>query len=565
MGKPSAALISPSPRKPEAKFPSHPLGSRRPKKAWPGPTLAHLRPVRRVHRPAPRRKAGPVRSRGWGSGQRVIGWLWRSFTLCRIAGVPVQIHSTTLVFPIGFLFWAGWCEDWGRHFSLLLTLFVILWLSILGHEFAHILTARAHGAETERLLFVPGGGAAFLKDVPLIGGEFWIAVAGPLANFALAGICLLIAHCMDHWIWSMPIPFLRAHLWLFKVVKYSLFGWKMNLLLGLSNLFPCYPMDGGRVLRSLLSAALWKFTRRSRGQAILLATWISVRYVSWPLALGVVALSCAQTDFQSLDLREAPLFVLAIAVEIALLLFTAEREYLQLRTQDAIDDPATAPAAKPAPLKCPPLQRATRGSFVPKVKLPGGDLRARAALPSRPLPPGLTLADFIETLRCKLNPSRRRNHRRIKSIWARVTVGILALLFSLPGAILRILRSTYRLFFPYRPPKFPCRCRAKPELLMPSGWPAPLRGAKPLTSDRHRASTAAFGVRRYSSAISKGSRESFSVRICVAVVCVVGIHPACGLWGGYLRILPKDHANDLPPHPIPSISAPLRSRRLAHD
>lgn len=115
-----------------------------------------------------------------------------------------------------------------------------LFLSVFGHELAHALMARAEGIEIEEIVLHPFGGLARLKTDPQNPrAEFRIAFAGPAASFLFAILAFLGANvaAMGSYEAAVIVFFLIA---------------SGNLLLALFNLFPGYPLDGGRVLRALL-------------------------------------------------------------------------------------------------------------------------------------------------------------------------------------------------------------------------------------------------------------------------------------------------------------------------
>ncbi|HEX9544327.1 MAG TPA: site-2 protease family protein [Pyrinomonadaceae bacterium] len=115
-----------------------------------------------------------------------------------------------------------------------------LFLSVFGHELSHALMARAEDIEIEEIVLHPFGGLARLKTEPQNPrAELRIAVAGPAASFVFA----LLAFA------GTKIAALGNYNG--TVVVFFLIAWG-NLLLAVFNLFPGYPLDGGRVLRALL-------------------------------------------------------------------------------------------------------------------------------------------------------------------------------------------------------------------------------------------------------------------------------------------------------------------------
>ncbi len=115
-----------------------------------------------------------------------------------------------------------------------------LYLSVLIHEFGHALTARLYGVPTERVtLWFLGGIASFERMPRQPGAEAIVAIAGPLTSFAVAGLFALLA------------AFTSDGLYMWQLIVRSLAA--VNLILAIFNLLPALPLDGGRVLRSLLA------------------------------------------------------------------------------------------------------------------------------------------------------------------------------------------------------------------------------------------------------------------------------------------------------------------------
>src|SRR5689334_8363459 len=115
-----------------------------------------------------------------------------------------------------------------------------LFLSVLGHELSHALMGRAEGIEIEEIVLHPFGGLARLRNEPQSpGAEFRIAIAGPAASFVIGIITFVLL-----------LPTVKSGYSTIAGVLLLLSAG--NLLLAIFNLFPGYPLDGGRVLRALL-------------------------------------------------------------------------------------------------------------------------------------------------------------------------------------------------------------------------------------------------------------------------------------------------------------------------
>jgi len=127
-----------------------------------------------------------------------------------------------------------------------------LFLSVLGHELSHALMGRAEGIEIEEIVLHPFGGLARLRNEPdSPRAEFRIAIAGPAASFvfgAISFVLMLPAMMADY-------PAVGGVLFLLGAG---------NLLLAIFNLFPGYPLDGGRVLRAILWRRTGDITEATR-------------------------------------------------------------------------------------------------------------------------------------------------------------------------------------------------------------------------------------------------------------------------------------------------------------
>lgn len=140
----------------------------------------------------------------------------------QVGNVRLPPHSQATAWILGLITTAG------------------LFLSVFGHELAHALMARAEGIEIEEIVLHPFGGLARLKTEPQNPrAEFRIAFAGPASSFLFALLAFAGAKiaAVGNYEATVVVFFLIA---------------SGNLLLALFNLFPGYPLDGGRVLRAIL-------------------------------------------------------------------------------------------------------------------------------------------------------------------------------------------------------------------------------------------------------------------------------------------------------------------------
>jgi Zn-dependent protease/CBS domain-containing protein len=193
--------------------------------------------------------------------------------IIRILGVPVRFHFTFVLLLI-FLLFIGVGE---RQSGAVTVVYVLaLFGSVLLHELGHALVARRYGIATHDITMYPIGGIARLERPPKAREEFWIAIAGPLVN-------ALIAAAIIGWLAAkggfVSLELLRTPTDA-NLAQRIAFG---NLTLFLFNLLPAYPMDGGRILRSIL--ALWKpedeATRMAASAGQFLAAMMALAGLLW--------------------------------------------------------------------------------------------------------------------------------------------------------------------------------------------------------------------------------------------------------------------------------------------
>jgi Zn-dependent protease len=187
----------------------------------------------------------------------------------RVFGIEVRVHATWLL-AFAFITW-GLASGYfrlmlPRQQGLTLPLVfgaisaLLLFVSVLIHEFSHSLVAKSLGMYVRDItLFIFGGVSNIGGEVRSARQEFIIAAVGPLASFVLAGIFWSLSIALHG-----PSPFdvlfgsvraLRAMTPLTAILAYLT---AINLILGAFNLIPAFPLDGGRVFRSIV----WGMTRR---------------------------------------------------------------------------------------------------------------------------------------------------------------------------------------------------------------------------------------------------------------------------------------------------------------
>ena len=170
-----------------------------------------------------------------------------SLKIGRIAGIEIGLHYTWLLIAalIGASFVGYFSElnpQWPARvsWSAAVVISVLFFGSILLHELAHALVARAYDMPVRTItLFALGGVAHIEKEAASPSAEFWMGVAGPVMSGLLGGLCAGIASWMDH---SPAVPAVAVLLALSS----------LNFMLAVFNLIPGFPLDGGRILRAVL-------------------------------------------------------------------------------------------------------------------------------------------------------------------------------------------------------------------------------------------------------------------------------------------------------------------------
>jgi Zn-dependent protease/predicted transcriptional regulator len=182
-----------------------------------------------------------------------------------------------------------------------------LFASIVFHEFWHSLIARRYGLKISGItLFIFGGVSQMTEEPSSPAVEFYMAVAGPVSSFVLAGIFYLFTLSAV----SYVSPTFTAVL---------LYLASLNVLLGIFNLLPAFPLDGGRVLRSILWQAKGSFQWATRlasrigegfGAAMMIMGILSFIYGSlitgiWWFLIGMFLRNASQGSYRQLLIKKA--------------------------------------------------------------------------------------------------------------------------------------------------------------------------------------------------------------------------------------------------------------------
>jgi len=216
-----------------------------------------------------------------------------SLVLFRAFGIDVRVHwSFVLILAYGaFIYGAGSAGPIvGALYGVLVT--VLLFACVTLHEFGHALTAKHFKVGVTNITLLPIGGVANLErmpDKPM--QELLITLAGPLVNFVLAllflPITLVLLITQFGSVPTDPGVLLRT---MQQPGLTNLFAYLFatNILLGLFNLLPAFPMDGGRILRALLAMTM-PYVRATRA-AVVVGRLMAVLLALWGLWSGNIVL-----------------------------------------------------------------------------------------------------------------------------------------------------------------------------------------------------------------------------------------------------------------------------------
>ena len=165
-------------------------------------------------------------------------------------GIAVRLHWSFALLPAYVLYSDLRDGDTWGSIAMHLGMVGITFACVVLHEFGHALTARRYGIGTKAITLLPIGGVAALERMPEEPRqEFWITVAGPAVNLAIALLAVLL-------IAALGLTAFFTDLFLGGASAFTnllLFLAAINVWLFLFNLIPAFPMDGGRILRSALA------------------------------------------------------------------------------------------------------------------------------------------------------------------------------------------------------------------------------------------------------------------------------------------------------------------------
>ena len=228
-----------------------------------------------------------------------------SLSIGRLFGVDVRLHITFLILP-GFIFWMDYAVHQQANGARDLALSGIILACVAAHEAGHMLFARRFGLIPKAVILLPLTGVALYDEsraekhpaAPVWRREVQQALVGPIVNLALAGIAVAVisasGRSFDLWSWvflsSRNLP--RSVVW-------------ANLYIAGLNLLPAYPLDGGRILRALVSRSIDLQTATRRAVSISIAIGMVLFFAGllsnpWLTMIGAVIFCAAQLEERTL-------------------------------------------------------------------------------------------------------------------------------------------------------------------------------------------------------------------------------------------------------------------------
>jgi Zn-dependent protease len=191
----------------------------------------------------------------------------------RVAGAAIVIDSSLLFIGplLAFVFADNFDGPGGSRYLIAGIFVVALYVSIFLHECAHLLVGRATGRQARTIELMLFGGVTLFEGTALRPGQqFLTAIVGPIASILVGVASLVVADLSTGWLdavaWSLGVT---------------------NVFIGLFNLLPGLPLDGGQVMRAIV----WKLTGRQTA---------GIRATAWigrAVAVLLVLLTLWQSDF----------------------------------------------------------------------------------------------------------------------------------------------------------------------------------------------------------------------------------------------------------------------------
>jgi Zn-dependent protease len=216
----------------------------------------------------------------------------KGIRIARIFGITIRIDWSWLLILL-LVIWnlstafSQFHPDWDLWYTILIATIAALlfFISVLTHEMAHSLVARSQGIPVNSITLFLFGGVSNIREEPKSpGAEFLMAILGPVTSLVLGFVLILISGIglrvgdINN---LQPMQFIQD---LSAVRTLAVWLGSINIILGIFNLIPGFPLDGGRVLRSIF----WAITNNLR-KATRWASYIG-QAIAWAMIISGIAM-----------------------------------------------------------------------------------------------------------------------------------------------------------------------------------------------------------------------------------------------------------------------------------
>lgn len=237
------------------------------------------------------------------------------FKLCRILGFEISVDWSWLLifFLVVYTLASGYFPtlykfDVATNWIMGVLAALLLFASVLVHELSHSVVARSYGTDVKGItLFLFGGVSQTAEEPKSAKEEFWMAIVGPLTSFALAGLFYILGGIGEGYGLMKPGVAILGYL-----------AW-INLFLAIFNLVPGFPLDGGRVLRSIIWSSTGNLPKATQyasntglGFGYLLMAFGFMNILAgnligglWLIFIGWFLTGAARSSYQQMMIHEA--------------------------------------------------------------------------------------------------------------------------------------------------------------------------------------------------------------------------------------------------------------------
>lgn len=263
-----------------------------------------------------------------------------SFRVATFWSIPVRLHwSFSLL--IFFVIYMGKQQNqsW-LHIGISALFVLLLFLCVLLHEFGHALSAKYFNVPTRDITLLPIGGMARLDKLPEKPlQEFVVAIAGPAVNLVIYVLLSTFLYFEYHLTFDINdlLHFRSNRIIIDPTAGFLASLMQANLILAVFNMVPAFPLDGGRVLRALLSVPLGR--TKATAWAVFLGQTLAIGFFIYAfLPLGLNLLPDDSSLHELIDWQFQPVLMFIAFFVI----YTARNEYNQVLLEQEMNEKTVA-------------------------------------------------------------------------------------------------------------------------------------------------------------------------------------------------------------------------------